>query len=109
MNFEFYKIDRAEADKINKRSNFNLLGLDLLIKSNLRYAEAIWTVDTKYDLSIKIISETLGIHERLIYPNPYHRYSVHFLLGYLHKMLFLTKIQEYQRKYTSCNIRKHIK
>ena len=80
MNFEFFEIDHAEADKINKRSNFNLLGLDSLIKSNLRYAEILWTVDTKYDLSIKVISETLGIHERLIYPNSYQNTRLIFFL-----------------------------
>lgn len=107
MNFELFEL--LEAFETGTAPTFSILGVDSLVKSNLRYAEALCVVDTKYDLSAKVISETLRIIDKSIYTNPYHRYTAHFLYGYCHKMLFLTKIQEYQRKYATSTDRKYRK
>lgn len=107
MNFEIFEL--YESFEPWTLGTFGIFGVDSLVKSNLRYAEALWVVDTKYDLSAKVISETLRIIEKWIYTNPYHKYTAHFLYGYCHKMLFLTKIQDYQRKYASSTDRKYRK
>mmetsp|Transcript_36010 Transcript_36010/g.41585 ORF Transcript_36010/g.41585 Transcript_36010/m.41585 type:complete len:261 (+) Transcript_36010:176-958(+) len=41
MNFEMFETDGVEANKINKHDNIYILGMDMLIKINLRYAEAL--------------------------------------------------------------------
>ena len=64
MNLELFAIDDNEASKINKNNNIYLLNLDQLIKSNLRFAQALCTVDTKYELAIKVLSDTIKIIER---------------------------------------------
>ena len=90
MNFEIVEIYESFEPWI--LGTFENFGVDLLVKSNLRYVETLWVVNTKYDLSAKVISETLRIIEKWIYTNPYNKYTAHFLYRYCHKMLFLTKI-----------------
>jgi len=36
-----FETDGVEANKINKHDNIYILGMDMLIKINLRYAEAL--------------------------------------------------------------------
>ena len=64
MNHELFSIDDSEASKINKNNNIYLLNLDQLIKSNIRFAQALCTVDTKYELAIKVLTDTIKIMER---------------------------------------------
>jgi len=64
LHHELFIIDDQEASKKNMNSNIYLFQLDNLIKANIRYAQALCTLDTKYDLSIMIIKESLKIISR---------------------------------------------
>jgi hypothetical protein len=106
MNYEFFMIDDKEGLKLNKKNDTYILNLDGLVKVNLRYSQALCTLDTKYDLAIIVLKETLRLLDRCELLNPYHRYMTHFLYGYCSKMLFLTKLKEFQKQYGSSTVTK---
>jgi len=64
MNHELFVIDDAEATKVNKLNNIYLLNLDQLVKANLRYSQALSTVDNKYELALKVLDDTIKLIER---------------------------------------------
>jgi len=99
MNHELFLIDSAEAERMHKKDNIYLLELDNLVKVNIRYAQALSTLDTKYDLALRVLADTLKITERCLYLNPYHQYMAHYLIGYCNKMLFIGKLKDFQKRY----------
>lgn len=99
MNHEIFLVDCSEAERVHMRNNIYLLELDNLIKVNIRYAQALSTLDTKYELALKILNDTVRIMDRCLYLNPYHQYMVHFLIGYCNKMVFIGKLKDYQKRY----------
>ena len=99
MNHEIFLIDSSESERLFKNPNLYLLELDNLIKVNIRFAQALSTLDTKYDLALKVLADTLRMMERCLYLNPYHKYMANFLIGYCNKMLFLGKIKDFQKRY----------
>ena len=64
MNHELFMVDESEAERMNIRENIYLLDLDNLIKVNIRFSQALCTIDTKYELAIKVLTDTLRILER---------------------------------------------
>lgn len=64
MNHELFSIDDREATKFNINDNIYLLNLDGLIKSNIRFSQALSIVDNKYELAVKVLSDTIKMLER---------------------------------------------
>lgn len=100
MNHELFAIDNAEGQKINKNNNIYLLDLDNYIKVSIRFAHACCTIESRYELSITVIQDTLSLMNRCVYLNPYHKYMAHYLYGYCSKMIFLGKIKDFQKQYS---------
>jgi hypothetical protein len=64
MHHELFTIDNAEGEKINKNKNIYLLDLDNYIKISIRFAHACCTIESRYELSITVIQDTLSLMDR---------------------------------------------
>ena len=98
MNYQLGKANEA-PNSTYVLPNIYLRDLDVLVKLDLRYAQALTMLDGRHELADQILSDTRKLLGRVVHLNPQLRFQCFFLIGYAKKQIFLEKVRAYQQEY----------
>ena len=96
-----YKLTAADpaANSSNQAPNLYLLGLESLVKLDLRYAQMLTMIQGDHSASKEVLETTALLAPRCLYISPQLKFYLNFLLGHVNCKLFYSKVLEFQSQF----------
>jgi len=98
-----YKLTKADeaANSSCLPANIYLLGLESLIRLDLRYSQYLTLIEKRHQEAKSVLAIADKLAVRTIYLCPQLKFYQAFLLGHVNRQLFYDKVLEFQAKYTA--------
>lgn len=80
--------------------NIYLEGLSLAIRFDIRYSQYCVILQQKYELAVKLLTDTLKLIKRTLYISPQLKFYCHYLLGLANQQIFIDQVVQFQSQYS---------